>query len=511
MKNKKMSQFRNKYVGTMFGRSFALIVVIVFFSLIISGLFLLMLSGSYWKESMRDDLTGDAESLSDRLVMMMEDSRSDDLFATRDTALASVYLLQTVSACSGCDIFLTDENGRVLLCSDGEGPETDWPFSEASCPRHRGGVIPAEYLREDGAEEDTICREGVVPGFGEERYIVASCAIRPGGFARYYIVLMKQRTIAYRALSSRYIGMLLFSSSVAVLLSLAAAYNVSYRIVQPLKKISEATHQYAQGNFSFRINAKDTYREIGDLADSVNSMAESLAVTEESRSNFVSNVSHELKTPMTTISGFIDGVLDGTIAPEEREKYLRIVSEETKRLSRLVVDMLNMSKMEAGKLTLDYTDVELSAMLFRIIFLFEDEATRKRIAVKGLDAMEKTVVWADESLIYQVFYNIIDNAVKFTPEDGEIAIGLAAAKKSVAVTVRNTGKGIPEAERGLIFERFYKVDKSRRLDSKSFGVGLRIAKSIVDLHGGSICINSEENAYTEFVVERPVQPQKPQG
>ena len=147
MKNKKMSQFRNKYVGTMFGRSFALIVVIVFFSLIISGLFLLMLSGSYWKESMRDDLTGDAESLSDRLVMMMEDSLSDDLFATRDTALASVYLLQTVSACSGCDIFLTDENGRVLLCSDGEGPETDWPFSQASCPRHRGGVIPAEYLR----------------------------------------------------------------------------------------------------------------------------------------------------------------------------------------------------------------------------------------------------------------------------------------------------------------------------------------------------------------------------
>ena len=508
MEKEKTSQFRKKYVGTMFGRSFALIVVMVFFSLIISGLFLLMLSGSYWKESTQTALSDDALNLGEHVSLLMNDAGTKDLFSARDTALASVYLIHTVAACSDCDVFLADENGAILLCSDGVSPEEVWPFREVPCDDHRGLVFQAELLPDENTpEQETVCFDGSVEGFGEERYLLASCAVRTDGAPRYFIILMKQRTNAYRDLSTRYFGMVLFSSSVAVLLSLIAAYIVSYRIVQPLKKISEATHQYAQGNFSVRISAKDTYREIGDLADSVNRMAESLAVIEESRSNFVSNVSHELKTPMTIISGFIDGILDGTIVPEEREKYLRIVSEETKRLSRLVVDMLNMAKMEAGKLKLSYSDVELSAMLFRIVFIFEDKATQKRITVKGLDSLEKTVIRGDEALLYQVFYNIIDNAVKFTPEDGVITIGLTAAKKTVSVTVRNTGKGIPEEERGLIFERFYKVDKSRGLDSKSFGVGLRIAKSIVDLHGGSISINSEENAYTEFVVELPTQPQ----
>ena len=508
MKEAEMSQFRKKYVGTMFGRSFALIVVIVFFSLIISGLFLLVLSGSYWKDRTMTALSDDALHLEEQIERMMADEGTEELFLSRETMLSSSYLIHTVAACSDCVAFLVNDTGAVLLCSDGESGGSVWPFRGAACSAHRDFVFPAEVLPEESLPAgEAFCHEGAVEGFGEERYILASCPVGDNAGPRYYVILMKQRTIAYRTLSARYFGMVLFSSSVAVLLSLIAAYIVSYRIVQPLKKISEATHQYAQGNFAVRISAKDTYREIGDLADSVNRMAESLAVTEESRSNFVSNVSHELKTPMTIISGFIDGILDGTIVPEEREKYLRIVSEETKRLSRLVVDMLNMSKMEAGKLTLNYTDVELSAMLFRIIFIFEDKATQKRITVKGLDAMEKTVIRADEALIYQVFYNIIDNAVKFTPDNGVITVWLTASRKSVSVTVRNTGKGIPEEERGLVFDRFYKVDKSRGLDSKSFGVGLRVAKSIVDLHGGEIRINSEEGAYTEFVVELPTQAQ----
>lgn len=166
--------------------------------------------------------------------------------------------------------------------------------------------------------------------------------------------------------------------------------------------------------------------------------------------------------------------------------------------------MLNMSKIEAGRLTLNVSDVELSSLIYRIIFMFEAQLSEKNITVTGLDAMEKTVVRADEPLINQVFFNIIDNAVKFTPEKGEITVTMTATKKAVTVTVRNTGRGIPEEERGLVFDRFYKVDKSRGLDSRSFGIGLPIAKSIVELHQGSISINSRGNEYTEFVVELPL-------
>ena len=487
----------------MLWRTFGLIVGIVLFSLLISGLFLLKLSSTYWKEQTMDDLSKEAYHLSRSISRCMDYYGTDALFASKDVSRSVSGAVNTVASYSACDVLVVGTDGRVLLCGDVD-PEASGDAT--CCAKHEAIVFDEQTLAKIGADGQALFAKGDLDiGPGEEDFIAAASAVRTDGQPRFFVMLLKQERVAFRALSEKYSGMVIFSSSIAIGLSFIAAYLVSYRILLPLKRISEATQQYAKGNFTVRIDTSNTFDEIRDLADSVNGMAEDLSVIEESRSNFVANVSHELKTPMTIISGFIDGILDGTIDPSEREKYLVVVSEETKRLSRLVVDMLNMSKIEAGKLPLNYSTVELSSLLLKILLIYETPLSNKNVSVKGLDALIRTSITADEGLIYQVFCNIVDNAVKFTPENGVIEVGIQSARKTVAVTVRNTGKGIPEADRGRIFERFYKVDKSRGQDARSFGLGLSIAKSIVELHNGSICINSVENEYTEFVVTLPME------
>ena len=489
----------------MLWRMFALIVAIVLFSLLISGIFLLYLSSGYWKERTLGELSSDAQTLANSMSLCMEYYDAETIFSSESVYLPVVSAVRSVVNTSDCQVLVLAGDGRVVLCSDSLDPED---FSQISvCGQHQQTQLDNAVLSSIASVSDGQGwqHDGVVAGISEEEYITAAQVVRTDGRIRYFVLLMEPKKLAFRALSAKYSGMVIFSSSVAVALSFVAAYFVSYRVVLPLKKISEATQQYAKGDFSLRINASDTYNEVRDLADSVNSMAEDLSVIETSRSHFVANVSHELKTPMTIISGFIDGILDGTIDESEREKYLTVVSDETKRLSRLVVDLLNMSKIEAGKLTLEVSSVELSTLLMKIMLIFEAKITEKRITVEGVGELPRTVITADEGLINQVFFNIIDNAVKFTPEGGAIGLSLTASKKTVTVSVRNTGKGIPEEEQNRIFERFYKVDKSRGLDAKSFGIGLSIAKSIVELHKGEICINSFEDDYTEFVVTLPTE------
>jgi len=200
----------------------------------------------------------------------------------------------------------------------------------------------------------------------------------------------------------------------------------------------------------------------------------------------------------------VDGILDGTISNEDSAKYLGIVSDEVKRLSRLVVAMLNMSKIEAGKLTPNLSQFSLNDILMKTFLGFEKYIEDKNIEISGFDNLEEVSVTADEVLMTQVIYNLIDNAVKFTPENGQITLGLIKEKKEAVLSIRNTGKGISQEECGLIFDRFYKVDKSRGLDAKSFGLGLYIVRSIIELNHGTININSEIDKYTEFVIKMPL-------
>ena len=304
--------------------------------------------------------------------------------------------------------------------------------------------------------------------------------------------------------------MFLFSAILALAIAFVATYVMTYQMTKPLREMSAAAKQYAKGDFSNRISVPyhkvlgGDEDEVAELVTAFNSMANALSTIETSRRNFVANVSHELKTPMTTIGGFIDGILDGTIDSSKSTYYLRIVSDEVKRLSRLVTGMLNMSKIEAGQLKIQPKEFDISAMTFKTMLGFERAIDEKKIEIRGLDKVEPLNICADEDMINQVVYNLIDNAVKFTNEGGYIEVAIKSDSEKMIFSVKNSGKGISREEAGKVFERFYKTDKSRSYDVKGAGLGLYIVKTIIDMHGGQITVNSEPGEYTQFVFWLPL-------
>ena len=233
-------------------------------------------------------------------------------------------------------------------------------------------------------------------------------------------------------------------------------------------------------------------------------MTNSLVQLEGMRKSFVANVSHELKTPMTTIGGFIDGIHDGTIEPEKQRYYLNIVSDEVKRLSRLVQSMLSMAKLESGEFVLKPELFDFRELLCTIVISQEQRIESQRLNITGLDEIQSISVKADRDLIHQVIYNLVDNAIKFTDESGTIDFKLKNDNKKLIFTITNTGKGIPENELPYVFDRFYKVDKSRSAVKNSTGLGLYIVKTILKAHGGSITVSSRENSFTSFSVTLPL-------
>ena len=211
-------------------------------------------------------------------------------------------------------------------------------------------------------------------------------------------------------------------------------------------------------------------------------MAESLSSSENIRRSFVANVSHELKTPMTTIAGFIDGILDGTIPPDKEKYYLRIVSDEVKRLSRLVKSMLDLSRIDSGSLNLIPKRFDMTETIFTTLITFEQQIERKNIDILGLE----------------VVYNLLENAVKFVNNNGYIEIKIIDESNRLVVSIKNSGEGISSEEVKRVFERFYKTDKSRSQDKNGMGLGLYIVKTIIKLHGGEIKAESKLDEYCKF-------------
>ena len=206
---------------------------------------------------------------------------------------------------------------------------------------------------------------------------------------------------------------------------------------------------------------------------------------------------------MQTIGGFVDGILDGTIPPERQNQYLRIVSDEVKRLSRLVWSMLNISRIEAGETKITPVDFNIVETIIQTLFNFEHLIEKKHVEVGGLEDVGKVMVKADPDLIHQVVYNLIDNAVKFVDEGGKISFRFETKGTMTSFTVRNSGEGISKEEIQRVFEKFYKTDRSRGLDKRGVGLGLYIVRTIVNLHGGEIVVRSMDGEYCEFTVSLP--------
>lgn len=289
----------------------------------------------------------------------------------------------------------------------------------------------------------------------------------------------------------------LWAVLVAIIISILLVYIFSLEITKPLKEINQAAKVISGGDFQKRLTIR-SQDEIGELALSFNHMVTALQNLEDMRRGFIANVSHELRTPMTTIRGFIDGILDGTIPQERQSYYLTIVRDEISRLNRLVNDLLDLARMEAGELKLNVRTLDINELIRRCIIKLEGLIIGKSIHVEAIFEEETTLVSADADAIERVLYNLVHNAIKFTPEGGTIKIGTASQKEKVFVMVEDNGLGISSEEIDRIWERFYKSDKSRGKDKSGTGLGLAIVRNILHEHGENIQVESEIGKGTRF-------------
>lgn len=316
------------------------------------------------------------------------------------------------------------------------------------------------------------------------------------------------KTIGYIILTSSASGMsqvfeqiikvIIIASLWVFLAAIIIVYFITDRITTPIKEISKAVKAYAKGNFDVRIPVSGE-DEIATLSEAFNNMASDLSKLEKTRNTFFSSVSHDLKTPMTSIQGFIEGIQDGTIPPEKHDYYLGIVLDEVKRLTRLVNSLLDVTRMQSGSVKLNPVKFDVCEMARLILISFEEKIDEKKLNIEFNCEDDPSNVFADKDAIHQVLYNIVSNAMKFTPEEGTLKIDITRAEHDkYNVSVYNTGIGIKEEELPFIFDSFYKADSSRGLDKTGTGLGMFIAKSKIEAHGEKIGVESQYEKYCRF-------------
>lgn len=401
--------------------------------------------------------------------------------------------LDIVSQVTDADVIICDKNGYIILCSD----------ALTGCD-HEGWQVNLEYLNlvnETGGYTGT----GIIKNLYHDERFVVSVPILSNGVSN-GIVIVSTPTAVTNQVLSKISNIFLTASSFVVLLAVLAVIAFARKESRPLKDMAKAANAFAHGNLDARVKIhEDCSEEMEELALAFNNMALSLQKSEYQRQEFVANVSHELKTPMTTISGYIDGILDGTIPEQRRDHYLRIVSDETKRLSRLVRSMLDISQLqkEEGIPEDKKMHFDLEECVGQVLITFE-----KKINDKGLDVdvnmpEHPVCTIANRDYITQVVYNLLDNAVKFCPQGGILGIRIREGGSKAYISISNTGDTIPANELPLVFDRFHKLDKSRSQNRDGWGLGLYIVKTIVCSHGENISVSSKDGK-TEFTFTMPL-------
>lgn len=462
---------------SLFTKYYIAIAATVIASLIILGTIFSFFLYDYWKEKNLDDLLSNSVALS---AAITSENNGESLEEHAKSGYVS-SIINVYKRTDGNDTFVIDNKGRMLNQSD------------ASVPVLPKGIF---LLTENLGRSDTYVNTVDWDEYGG-KCLVAINPIIIGGTKIGAVVSVKPAK-AFFSFVDNILRLFAFSALASLVVSVGVAYYLVYRVYKPISQLKEATKHIGAGDYSYRVKI-DGENEFAYLGAAFNKMADDLSALESSRRNFIANVSHELKTPMTTIGGYIDAIMDGTISADKQDHYLQIVSTEVKRLSRLVVAMLNLSKIEAGERKLSKKEVNLSSMLFEVVLSFEQRIEQNNIEVIGLESIGDINATVDSDMIYQVFYNLVDNAVKFTDNGGRIALHLSEHNGKAVFRIINECSGITKEDLDKIFERFYKVDRSRHYDTQSFGLGLYIAKTIVGMHGGQITARSTEGKNCEFL------------
>ena len=469
-----------------------MVIIVVCFALLVS--IIAGVVNNYAVTSKQQVLSQVARSAAD-FLSLRTDAASENAFG-QIISSSREDVDHVLSALSELDedisILLVNQDGEVvrMISADGE-----ISASKARIPQHI-----MDEVNNLGELSEFEALDGV---FDEPHLYYTAPVFTKGGHVC-GTVFACSNSARQDALMDVMVKTILISSLWVMLAALVIVYIITQRVIAPLKDMSHMAGQFAAGNYDVRVPVRGR-DEVAALAVAFNDMADSIARLEVMRNTFVANVSHDLRTPMTTISGFIDNILSGAIPPERHKHYLEVIRTEVGRLARLVASLLDISRIQAGDRKFEFIPFDICEMARRILFSFESKINQKELEVEFECEEEKLLALADHDAIYQILYNLCDNAVKFSREKGTLRISLHCTKDAhVQVSVYNEGEGIAADDLPFVFERFYKGDKSRGLDKSGVGLGLFISKTIMDAHHGKIWVESEQGKYCEFCFTLPL-------
>ena len=476
-----MSRF-HRFQG-LYWRQMFITVGMVLLTLMLLGASFGSLSYNYARSQKSGEIRTKAVVMSQLSVNYLESGRFltiEELQNDRDFR----QLASFAATVSDVHFMICDREGHVLL-------STDKDLTGMTV------TMPAKMTREIMEQGETSARDDLGGLYENKRFVVGVPAVNPTSGEVVGEVFAVSTSASLDAMWQGFVGLFFMTALVVLMISFMASSVTTMRQIQPIREMAAATRQYAEGNFDIRMNDYGRDDEIGELAASFNNMAESLQQTERQRREFIANISHELKTPMTTIAGYTDGILDGTIPPENERQYLQIISNESRRLSRMVRRMLDVSQLQAMDPLRGGNHFDVCESMRRVLISMEKKINDRHLDVDADIPEEPILVLGDTDMITQVIYNLLENAAKFAREGSTLYLGVTTLDGKARVTVRNLGDTIPAEELPLLFERFHKSDKSRSEDKDGVGLGLYIVKTILEQHREHINVTSE-NGVTTF-------------
>ncbi len=383
-------------------------------------------------------------------------------------------------------IWIMNADGEVIYNSSSEGSS--------------GKSFKIEGFLDEGPSRN-FYREGTFYGHFSEEMLSVLSPITSNYNLKGYVVIHSPLTKIRELRNDLNLIML---ATVAVIFVLSTFILIVFTdiVYIPLKKITKATEAYAEGDFTYPIDI-DKNDEIGYLAASLTYMADKLSHFEDDQKKFIANVSHDFRSPLTSMKGYLEAMADGTIPVEQHEKYLNIVKNETERLTKLTNNLLTLNNLNITGMNLDISDFDINSTIKNTAATFEGTCKKKHITFNLVLSGESLYVSADKGKIEQVLYNLIDNAIKFSKPDSAIRLETSEKNETVFVSVKDSGIGIPKENLKQIFDRFYKTDHSRGKDKKGTGLGLSIVKEIINAHHENINVISTVDVGTEFIFTLP--------
>lgn len=476
---------------SVFAKYLAVFMLLITFSFLILALIISSIANDYAINTKRETITRTSESIVNFLIGDFEGDDSIQFTKYLKTEKERIDSVLTAALFySDTSIFVVDSKGEPI-CSD---------IYTAENMHLR--AISDPYMNRL-FEQKSIFELSNLGGALDSRFIVSARSVVETNGACVGGVFVFSESESIADFVNVMMKAIVLSTVSLMLAILIAIYFITERTIVPLKNMLRAVKSFSRGKLDARVPVSGN-DEFTKLSSAFNQMADSLENQENLRRTFLANVSHDLRTPMTTISGFVDGIKDGVIPAEKQDYYLDIISSETKRLSRLVSTLLDISRMQAGERKFEMINFDICEMARQILIGFESRIEEKHLNVEFNCDKDNMLVRADKDSIYQILYNLCDNGIKFAHEGGDYKITIKQIpNRKISISVYNEGVGIPSDDLPFVFERFYKSDKSRGLDKSGVGLGLYIAKTIIDAHDEQIFVSSEYNKFCEFTFTLP--------